>query len=54
MGTMPGGASERITFQRLASHPAMSMEEYKAITPANRQRVPQYVDTYVKLDLFAA
>lgn len=41
-------------FQRLASHPAMTMEEYKAITPANRARVPQYVDTYVKLDLFAA
>ncbi len=41
-------------FQRLASHPAMTMEEYKAITPDNRERVPTYVDTYVKLDQFAA
>lgn len=41
-------------FQRLASHPAMTMEEYKAITPANRERVPSYVDTYVPLDQFAA
>lgn len=41
-------------FQRLASHPAMTMEEYRTITPANRERVPSYVDTYVPLDQFAA
>nr|MDQ3101853.1 restriction endonuclease subunit R [Bacteroidota bacterium] len=41
-------------FQRLASHPAMTMEEYKAITRTNRERVPNYIDTYIKLDQFAA
>ncbi|MBS1938891.1 MAG: DEAD/DEAH box helicase family protein [Bacteroidetes bacterium] len=41
-------------FQRLASHPAMSMDEYKAISPANRQQVPSYVDAYVSLEQFAA
>lgn len=41
-------------FQRLANHPAMTMDEYKAISPANRQQVPSYVDAYVSLDQFAA
>lgn len=41
-------------FQRLANHPAMTMDEFRAISPINRERVPDYVDTYVKLDQFAA
>ncbi len=42
------------TFQRLAHHPALTMEEFKAITPASRALVPHYVDTYVPVDVFAA
>ena len=42
------------SFQRLANHPALTMEEFKAITPGNRALVPDYVDTYVPLDQFAA
>ncbi len=42
------------SFQRLANHPALTMEEFKAITPNSRSLVPDYVDTYVKLDQFAA
>jgi type I restriction enzyme R subunit len=41
-------------FQRLANHPALTMEEFKAITPVNRALVPDYIDTYVPLDQFAA
>ena len=41
-------------FQRLASHPAMTMDEFRAISPVNRERVPDYVDTYVQLEQFAA
>ncbi len=42
------------SFQRLAHHPALTMEEFKAITPGNRALVPEYVNTYVPLDQFAA
>lgn len=42
------------SFQRLDHHPALTMEEFRAITPGSRTLVPNYVDTYVPVDLFAA
>ncbi|MCO6482353.1 MAG: hypothetical protein J5I62_06125 [Flavobacteriales bacterium] len=41
-------------FQRLANHPALSMEEFKALSPGRRTLVPDHVDTYVPLDVYAA